>query len=86
MFADYLTLLFSGLSPYASLVMLPVLILHCTFFVLRLNAAVLVNKHYGWWETKDGVVPGIIVVVILCLLFPAIVLFMGPMVGLPVHI
>ena len=127
MFTDYLTPLFSGLSPYMfivvtclvmallenvcvtvnsiyvlvmtlvtpicltmgynpSLMMLPVIILHCTFFVLRLNATVLVNKHYGWWETKDGVVPGIIVVVLLCLLFPAIAVLIGPMVGMNVYI
>lgn len=127
LFTDYLSPLFSGLSPYAfivvtclvmaflenvcvtvntiyvlvmtlvtpiclsmgynpSLMMLPVLILHCTFFVLRLNATVLVNKHYGWWETRDGVVPGIIVVVILCLLFPAIALLVGPVMGMPIYI
>lgn len=73
-----------GYNP--SLIMLPVIILHCTFFVLRLNATVLVNKHYGWWETKDGVVPGIIVVVLLCLLFPAIAVLVGPMVGMPIYI
>ena len=127
MFTEYLTPLFSGLSPYMfivvtclvmallenicvtvnsiyvlvmtlvtpicltmgynpSLMMLPVIILHCTFFVLRLNATVLVNKHYGWWETKDGVVPGVIVVVLLCLLFPAIALIAGPMVGMNIYI
>jgi len=73
-----------GYNP--SLMMLPVIILHCTFFVLRLNATVLVNKHYGWWETKDGVVPGILVVVLLCLLFPAVALLAGPMVGMNVYI
>lgn len=127
LFTDYLSPLFSGLSPYAfivvtclvmsllenvcvtvntiyvlvmtlvtpicvsmgynpSLIMLPVLMLHCTFFVLRLNATVLVNKHYGWWETKDGVLPGAVVAVMLCLLFPAIALFVGPMVGMPIYI
>lgn len=127
MFTDYLTPLFSGLSPYMfivvtclvmallenicvtvnsiyvlvmtlvtpicltmgynpALMMLPVIILHCTFFVLRLNATVLVNKHYGWWETKDGVVPGIIVVLILCLVFPAVALLVGPMVGMNVYL
>ena len=73
-----------GYNP--SLMMLPVLMLHCTFFVLRLNATVLVNKHYGWWETKDGVIPGILVVLILCLVFPAVALLVGPMVGLPIRI
>ena len=73
-----------GYNP--SLMMLPVLMLHCTFFVLRLNATVLVNKHYGWWETKDGVVPGVIVVLILCLIFPAVALLVGPMVGMNIYI
>jgi len=73
-----------GYNP--SLMMLPVLMLHCTFFVLRLNATVLVNKHYGWWETKDGVVPGVIVVLLLCLVFPAITLLVGPMVGLNIYV
>lgn len=73
-----------GYNP--ALMMLPVIILHCTFFVLRLNATVLVNKHYGWWETKDGVVPGIIVAVLLCLVFPAIALLVGPMVGMNIYI
>jgi len=73
-----------GYNP--SLMMLPVLMLYCTFFVLRLNATVLVNKHDGWWETKDGVIPGILVVLILCLVFPAVALLVGPMVGLPIRI
>ena len=73
-----------GYNP--SLIMLPVLMMHCTFFVLRLNATVLVNKHYGWWETKDGVVPGAIVVVLLCLVFPAMTMIVGPMIGMPVYI
>ena len=73
-----------GYNP--SLMMLPVLMLHCTFFVLRLNATVLVNKHYGWWETKDGVLPGIVSVLILCIVFPALALLIGPAIGMPLYI
>ena len=57
-----------------------------SMFVLRLNATVLVNKHYGWWETKDGVLPGIVSVLILCIVFPALTLLIGPAIGMPLYI
>lgn len=74
----------AGYNP--SVMLLPVIMSASFVFVLRYNTFMLVNKNYGWWETKDGILPSIITAVILCLLIPLLSVVISPMLGISVYI
>lgn len=74
----------AGYNP--SVVMMPVMMASSFFFVLRLNANMILNKDYGWWELKDGIVPGSIFCVISSFVIPAIALFICPIIGMPIYL
>ena len=44
--------------------MFPALMCCAYFFVITLNSNYMVCRGYGWWNTKDPIVPGIIVLIV----------------------
>lgn len=74
----------AGFNP--SVVLMPTMMSSSFFFVLRLNVSMLLNKDYGWWELKDGILPGTIVAVILAFLIPALAMLICPMAGMPIYL
>lgn len=74
----------SGYNP--SVVLLPVMMSSCFFFVLRLNTTIILNKDYGWWELKDSVVPSLILSILLIILMPVLAHLICPMVGMNIYL
>lgn len=73
-----------GYNP--SLVMLPVLFINSCFFVLGFNVSMMINKEYGYWETTDTTVPGIILLVVCAFMFAVAACVFGPLFGLSLYL
>ncbi len=70
-----------GLNP--TIIMLPVLMINSCFFIFGFNVSMMINKGYGYWETKDPTAPGIVLLVVCAVVFSVVACVVGPLVGLP---
>lgn len=73
-----------GYNP--SVIMLPVLFINSCFFVLGFNVSMMINKEYGYWETTETTVPGIILLVVCALMFAIAACVFGPLFGLSLYL
>ncbi|MDO4548417.1 MAG: hypothetical protein Q4D04_09985, partial [Clostridia bacterium] len=73
-----------GYNPV--LIMLPVMFVGSFFFCMGPSAMCMLNKGYGYWEMKDPMLPGYLVVIFASVLFPVICYYVGPIFGMPVYL
>jgi len=73
-----------GYNP--TVIMAPTLMMVSFFFCMGNNSMVLINKGYGYWEMKDPMVPGYIVIALISIVYPVVCYIVGPMIGLPIYI
>ncbi|MBF7097777.1 SLC13 family permease [Alkalibacter mobilis] len=73
-----------GYNP--SVILFPAILAGSMFFVLMLNVNMLVTKEYGWWDTKDSLVPGSLVLVLIALVYPAISMLVAPLIGMSIYL
>ncbi|MBQ7737509.1 MAG: hypothetical protein IJT62_06700 [Oscillospiraceae bacterium] len=73
-----------GYNP--SVVMWPVICCLAFFVIIMLNKEMLITKGYGWWNTKDGLLPGTLSGIMLSFVFPLSAIVIGPLVGLPLYL
>lgn len=73
-----------GYNP--AVVMLPVLFINSCFFVFGFNVSMMINKDYGYWETKDPTIPGCILLVVCALGFSIAACVIGPLFGLSLYL
>lgn len=73
-----------GYNP--SLIMLPVIMVNSCFFIIGANTTMLLNKGYGYWELKDPILPGCILIVICAVVFALVACLLGPVFGMPLYL
>lgn len=73
-----------GYNP--TVVMFPIIVNGNFFFAIMLNSIMMINKGYGWWEEKDAVLPGFILVGVIALVFPLVVNLVAPLFGLSIYL
>lgn len=72
-----------GYNP--SIIMLPVILINSCFFIIGANTTMLLNKGYGYWELKDPIVPGCILIVICAVVFALVGCLLGPVFGMSLY-
>ncbi len=70
-----------GYNP--TVVMLPALFIASFFFAMGSHNIMLLNNGYGYWDMKDPIVPGFLVVIFCALVFPLICCLLLPLFGMP---
>lgn len=73
-----------GYNP--TVVLMPTMFLASFFFVMGAHNIMLLNKGYGYWNMKDPMLPGIIVVVLCAVIFPIVCYAVAPLIGLNIYI
>lgn len=71
-----------GYNP--TVILYPTLCVVSLFFCIGSNTMVLMNKGYGYWEMKDPILPGFLVVILFSLIYPCISVAVSGLVGLDV--
>lgn len=72
-----------GYNP--SLIMLPVIMINSLFFIIGANTTMLLNKGYGYWELKDPIVPGCILLLFSAIIFALVACLLGPVFGMSLY-
>ena len=73
-----------GYNPVV--VMMPSLFIASFFFVMGSQNIMLLNNGYGYWNMKDPIVPGFLVVILCAILFPVICCLVCPLFGMPLYL
>lgn len=73
-----------GYNP--SLIMLPSMFLASFFFAMGSHNIMLLNNGYGYWDMKDPILPGFLVILFCALVFPVICYFLLPLFGFPIYL
>lgn len=73
-----------GYNP--SVLLYPTLCVVSLFFCIGSNTMVLMNKGYGYWEMKDPILPGFLVICMFSLIYPIISFAMSSLIGLSIYI
>jgi len=73
-----------GYNP--TVIMFPPICAGSFFFWIMINSITIINKGYGWWEDRDSLKPGFILLVFLSLLMPAICQVTAPLAGIPLRL
>ena len=71
-----------GYNP--TVVMFPAICAGSFFFWIMINSIMIINKGYGWWDDKDSLKPGFLLIVLLSIVIPAICQIAAPLFGMPV--
>lgn len=72
-----------GYNP--SLIMMPVIMINSCFFIVGVNTTMLLNKGYGYWELKDPIVPGVILLLACAVVYALVTCLLGPVIGVPLY-
>ena len=72
-----------GYNP--SIIMLPVILINSCFFIIGANTTMLLNRGYGYWELKDPILPGCILIVICAVVFALVSCLLGPVFGVSLY-
>ena len=72
-----------GYNP--SLIMMPVIMINSCFFIIGANTTMLLNKGYGYWELKDPIVPGVILLLCCAVVYALITCLLGPAFGISLY-
>lgn len=73
-----------GYNPVV--VLLPTMLMVSMFFVFGANAVMMLNKGYGYWEDKDSILPGTLLILFCGIIFPVVCCLIGPIFGFPLYI
>lgn len=73
-----------GYNP--EVVLIPSMFLASFFFVMGAHNIMLLNKGYGYWEIRDPMLPGTIVVLLCAVIFPIICCCIAPLLGMSIYI
>lgn len=73
-----------GYNP--SVVLLPTILIASLFFVFGVNSIMMLNKGFGYWEDKDSILPGTILLLVCSVVFPIVCCLLGPIWGYPLYI
>lgn len=73
-----------GYNP--AIVLLPTMFISSYFFCMGPSAMSLLNKGYGYWEMKDPMLPGFLVVILGAVVFSVVCYLVGPVIGMPVFV
>lgn len=83
---DVVTPLCIELGYNPTVILMPTMFLASFFFVMGAHNIMLLNKGYGYWNMKDPMLPGIIVVVLCAVIFPIVCYAVAPLIGLNIYI
>jgi anion transporter len=72
----------NGLNP--TIALLPAMLMGSCTTVLGVQTNVVLTYHYGYWNMKDPIVPGLVLAVIWPVVMTAVAYFCGPMFGMPI--
>lgn len=73
-----------GYNP--TIIMMPTMFIASFFFVMGSHNIMLLNYGYGYWNMKDPIIPGFLVVLLCAVAFPVICYFIGPIFGIDIFI
>ncbi len=74
----------SGMNP--SLILLPAMFLGSHTTVLGAQTNVVLTYQHGYWNMKDPIKPGLILMVMWTIVIVVVTYFMGPLIGMPIYI
>jgi di/tricarboxylate transporter len=74
----------SGMNP--SLVLLPAMYMGSCTTILGVQTNVVLTYHYGYWEMKDTLKPGIAAAVLWSVVTTTVAYFVGPLIGMPLYL
>jgi sodium-dependent dicarboxylate transporter 2/3/5 len=73
-----------GMNP--SIALLPAMFMGSATTVLGVQTNVVLTYHYGYWDMKDTLKPGIAVAVLWSAVTTTVAYFLGPVVGMPLYL
>ncbi len=73
-----------GYNPLV--IMMPVIMINSFFFIIGTNVTMLLNKGYGYWELKDPILPGTILVLFCAVVYALVTCLLGPLFGLSLYL
>ena len=72
----------NGLNP--TIALLPAMFFGSHTVVLGVQTNVVLTYHYGYWEMKDPVKPGLVIALVWTVLLSIVAYFIGPLMGMPI--
>jgi len=72
----------NGLNP--TIALLPAMFMGSATTVLGVQTNVVLTYHYGYWNMKDPIIPGIIVSIMWSVILTVIAYVFGPLFGMPI--
>jgi hypothetical protein len=74
------------LKENPSIVLLPAMYMGSATTVLGVQTNVVLTYHYGYWDMKDTLKPGIASAILWSVVTTTVAYFVGPAVGMPLYL
>ena len=74
----------NGLNP--TIVLMPAMFMGSCTTVLGVQTNVVLTYHYGYWDMKDPIKPGLVIAVMWTVILTLVAYFFGPLFGMPIRL
>lgn len=74
----------NGLNP--SIILLPAMYMGSATTVLGVQTNVVLTYHYGYWDMKDPIKPGILASLLWCVVTCVVAYIVGPLIGMSIYL